>query len=207
MGLHLYEPRYKLLCRKALKADRIFGFVSASPKDDHGVGTLAKIRSSRFHDDDAKDGTCHMTIVGTRRFVLGRRWEEKCDGCPEPLHYADATYIADAEAPPAAAADAPGGAVGLVKESLRLHHAAISTQSHNELVERLGDTPVAHSRDRGYAMSMWLAAACVQLHEACKAHAGHLLATRSTEGRLERVIAQQKAAVAKKYGGTRRKPK
>ena len=54
---------------------------------------------------------------------------------------------------------------------------------------------------------LWLAAACVQLHEACKAHAGHLLATRSTEGRLERVIAQQKAAVAKKYGGTRRKPK
>ena len=26
-GLNLYEPRYKLLCRKALKADQIFGFV------------------------------------------------------------------------------------------------------------------------------------------------------------------------------------
>ena len=29
-GLTLYEPRYKLLCRKALKLDRYFGFVSGS---------------------------------------------------------------------------------------------------------------------------------------------------------------------------------
>ena len=26
------------------------------------VGTLARIRSSRFTDDDAKDGSCHMTV-------------------------------------------------------------------------------------------------------------------------------------------------
>ena len=68
-GLTLYEPRYKLLCRKALKADRYFGFVSGTS----GVGTLAKIKSWRFADDDPKDGNCLMTIAGVRRFKLGRQ--------------------------------------------------------------------------------------------------------------------------------------
>ena len=54
LRLHLFEPRYKLACRKALKADQIFGFVS--PTRGVGVGTLARIRSSRFKDDDARDG-------------------------------------------------------------------------------------------------------------------------------------------------------
>ena len=36
-------------------------------------------------------------MVGTRRFTLGRQWEEKCEGCPEPLHYTDATYFNDSD--------------------------------------------------------------------------------------------------------------
>ena len=106
---------------KALKADQVFGFVAPSQGGGMRVGTLARIRSSRFTDDDAKDGSCHMTVpspegqptptpspaspaepgftgltvpdlalllslrqvVGTRRFTLGRQWEEKCAGCNE----------------------------------------------------------------------------------------------------------------------------
>ena len=34
------------------------------------VGTLARIRSSRFKDDDAKDGSCHMTVADTRMPTL-----------------------------------------------------------------------------------------------------------------------------------------
>ena len=47
---------------KALKADQVFGFVSPSQGGSMRVGTLARIRSSRFTDDDAKDGSCHMTV-------------------------------------------------------------------------------------------------------------------------------------------------
>ena len=85
------------------------------------------------------------------------------------------------------------GAVALVKEVLRLHHATTTTQRHKEIVKQLGDPPPAYSRERGYGMSMWLASACVALHEACRVQAGDLLATRSTAGRLERVLKVLKA--------------
>ena len=153
-------------------------------------------------------------MVGTRRFTLGRQWEEKCEGCPEPLHYTDATYFNDSDVKSAetaggaaGAAGAAGagaaGAVALVKEVLRLHHATTTAQRHKEIVEQLGDPPPAHSRERGYGMSMWLASACVALHEACKVQAGDLLATRSTAGRLERVLKVLKAEIAKKYSPPR----
>ena len=95
------------------------------------------------------------------------------------------------------------GAVALVKEVLRLHHATTTAQRHKEIVEQLGDPPPAHSRERGYGMSMWLASACVALHEACRVQAGDLLATRSTAGRLERVLKVLKAEIAKKYSPPR----
>lgn len=194
-GLNLFEPRYKLLCRKALKADGLFGFVSGD------VGTLAKIKASRFSDDDAVDGSCRMSVLGLRRFKLGRQWQESCAGCDTgPLHYADVLYYNDTAAPSSAAA--------LVKESLRLHYELTTSQSQTELAAQLGDTPT--TRDQGYAMSMWLAAACVAQHERCKAQATLLLSGTSTAERLERIINVQKALVGGKYArraGSRRQPK
>ena len=153
-------------------------------------------------------------MVGTRRFTLGRQWEVQCEGCPEPLHYADATYFNDTDAKPASpaspaspAAYASAGVVVLVKEALRLHLAVTPTQRHSEIVDQLGDPPVAPSRNRGYGMSMWLASACVALHEACKAQAADLLATRSTAGRLERILKVLKAEVAHKYSSPRGRQK
>jgi|TARA_B110001469_G_scaffold83878_1_gene79363 hypothetical protein len=55
---------------KALKADQIFGFLSPSQSGNMRVGTLARIRSSRFKDDDAKDGSCHMTVASTLTLTL-----------------------------------------------------------------------------------------------------------------------------------------
>ena len=48
-------------------------------------------------------------MVGTRRFTLGRQWEEKCEGCPEPLHYTDATYFNDSDVK---STETAGGAAG-----------------------------------------------------------------------------------------------
>jgi hypothetical protein len=81
---HLFEPRYKLLCRKALKSERLFGFVTGAH------GTLARITTWRFTDDDAADGSCHITVTGLRRFRMGRQWQDRCAGCSSgPLHMAD----------------------------------------------------------------------------------------------------------------------
>ena len=189
-GLNLYEPRYKLLCRKVLKADQIFGFVVGSA----GIGTLAKIKTWRFANDDARDGNCVMKVVGLRRFRLGRAWEDKCHGCVTgPLHYADVSFFNDTEASEKEAADS----VALVKQSLKLHYALTSTAEQTELIDELGDTPTA--RDTGYAMSMWLAAACVSAHKACRPHASKLLAGTSTVARLRKVVEVQSALVDKKF--------
>ena len=203
MGLNLFEPRYKLLCRKVLKADRVFGFVSSD-----GVGTLAKITAFRFGDDDPRDGTCEMTISGLRRFTLGRQWQDKCDGCTSgPLHFADVSYFGDRnesdERPQVMNGKAkPRDAAALVKESLRLYYSSTTRELQRDLEQahRLGPTPTsAKQSERSYAMSMWLAAACVQLHEGCKAQAATLLATRSTTERLERVLKVQRSEMGKKY--------
>lgn len=217
MGLHLYEPRYKLLCRKALKADQLFGFVSA----EGGVGTLAKIESWRFSNDDPRDGNCELRVRGLRRFKLGRQWEDKCAGCTSgPLHYADVSYFVDTDGARASAPAGSGGAkqpreepgrgsparsqpadaAALVKESLRLYYAVTSRETQRELEGQLGPTPTPKEpTERSQALSMWLAAACVALLDECKAQAGDLLATTSTVERLTRVLKAQRTAAGNQY--------
>ena len=135
-----------------------------------------------------------MKVVGLRRFRLGRAWEDKCHGCDTgPLHYADVSFFNDTEASEKEAADS----VALVKQSLKLHYALTSTAEQTELIDELGDTPTA--RDTGYAMSMWLAAACVSAHKACRPHASKLLAGTSTVARLRKVVEVQSALVDKKF--------
>ena len=119
-GLNLYEPRYKLLCRKVLKTDRYFGFVVGN------VGTLAKISNHRFSDDDAVDGTCHLTVAGSRRFRVQTKWDENCAGCTSgPLRYADVLYFNDTQPPLATPAKEAAG-VSLVRDAVRLHHATLA---------------------------------------------------------------------------------
>ena len=63
MQLHLFEPRYKLLCRKALKADRLFGFVTGS------------IGSASYHLPFENTGGCadtSPTLTPQRWRVLNR---------------------------------------------------------------------------------------------------------------------------------------
>ena len=191
MGLHLFEPRYKLLCRRALKTERLFGFALASG----GIGTLARIKDWRFTDDDATDGTCHVTVVGLRRFRLGRQWQDKCTGCSSgPLHYSDVSYFNDTEKL-SEARIAKG--VSLVKESMKLHHSLVDGGAQRDLERQLGNRPTV--RDRGFAMSWWLAAACGALDERCKAQAGELLASTSTAERAQAVLKVQRSLAGKQF--------
>ena len=194
MKLHLFEPRYKLLCRKALKAERLFGFVSGS------VGTLARIQQWRFTHGDATDGSCHVTVAGLRRFRLGRKWEETCVGCSTgPLHFADVTYFNDTSASEASIAKG----VALVKESLRLHHTLVDAGAARDVEEQVGEAPT--QRDRGHAMSFWLAAACAVLDERCRAQAPAVLTSTSTVERVEQVLQVQKTLAGQRFTSKRRK--
>lgn len=194
MKLHLYEPRYKLLCRKALKAERLFGFVTGS------IGSLARIKHWRFTDDDATDGSCHVTVVGLRRFKLGRQWQDHCAGCSSgPLHFADVVYFNDTASSEKRAAKG----VALVKESLRLHHALVDARAAADVEEQVGASPT--QRDRGYAMSFWLAAACAAIDERCRAHAPAVLASTSTIERLEKVLKVQRALAGQQFTSKRRR--
>ena len=116
------------------------------------------------------------------------------------LHYADVTYFNDTEATTSGAGGGSHSAertVALIKDSLRLHHAVTSTEAQRELETRIGATPT--TRDRGYAISMWLAAACVSAYPGCKSQALHLLSTKSMADRVERILKVQRAAVGKKF--------
>ena len=182
MGLNLYEPRYKLLCRRALKVERLFGFVTGE------VGVLARMVTVDFVNEDAIGGNCEMRIVGTRRFKLVKHWAEQCAGCPEPLHYADVTYL-----PGTDDAESDDSWPHLVKKSLKLHHQITSTEVQRQLEAQLGAMPQTKSAsptalEHGYAISMWLAGACSALSPACRAEATQLLTTTSTRDRLERII-------------------
>ena len=87
--------------------------------------------------------------------------------------------------------------VALPEGDSRLSLELTATAEQTELIDELGDTPTA--RDTGYAMSMWLAAACVSAHKACRPHASKLLAGTSTVARLRKVGEVQSALVDKKF--------
>lgn len=72
--LHIFEPRYKLMIRRALENDRIFGMVQ--PKRPHHagdanfyeLGTLLRIVNVEFYPD----GRCLLETVGLSRFRVVR---------------------------------------------------------------------------------------------------------------------------------------
>jgi len=75
LPLHIFEERYRLLIRRCLAEDSLFGIVlirrgeevgdSAEP---HPIGTMARIvESTRL-----PDGTMNIVVVGTERFRIQR---------------------------------------------------------------------------------------------------------------------------------------
>ena len=72
----------------------------------------------------------------------------------------------------------------LVKQAVKMHHNLVDASSQRNLEAHIGATPTV--RDQGYAMSFWLAAACVAL-DGCKAQAAQLLASTSTADRAQGV--------------------
>ncbi|CAJ2507056.1 Uu.00g082420.m01.CDS01 [Anthostomella pinea] len=72
--LHVFEPRYRLMIRRAMEADRTFGMVMAKPQNVPGeanfmeLGTLLRIVSIEFFPD----GRSLLETVGVSRFRVTR---------------------------------------------------------------------------------------------------------------------------------------
>ncbi|XWX01079.1 hypothetical protein V2A60_009104 [Cordyceps javanica] len=72
--LHVFEPRYRLLVRRALEGDKTFGMVlprrprHAGDAAFHELGTLLRIENAQFFPD----GRCLIETVGLSRFRVVR---------------------------------------------------------------------------------------------------------------------------------------
>ena len=183
--LHLFEPRYTLMVRRALRSDWQFGIVSAD-----GIGTLANIESAEL----LEGGRFSIVASGSQRFRLGRQWAEECDGCPYPLAHSDVNFFNDT-----AAASNEDEARALAEEALRRYNQLTQKVEehsgatvHQQLEELLGPMPNLHGPRGAYAVSMWLSGACRSL-PACAPYAEGFLRGRSTTARLKQVLAFQAA--------------
>ncbi|KXX79823.1 LON peptidase N-terminal domain and RING finger protein 1 [Madurella mycetomatis] len=64
--LHVFEPRYRLMIRRALEGDRTFGMVMHHPTGFMQLGTLLRIVKHEF----LPDGRSLIQTVGTSRFRI-----------------------------------------------------------------------------------------------------------------------------------------
>lgn len=78
LPLRIFEPRYRLMVRRALEGDRQFGVALiqeghevGTPATPYDVGTLAEIQGHEVMDD----GQIMIVCVGVRRFRIARQVE------------------------------------------------------------------------------------------------------------------------------------
>jgi len=77
--LHIFEPRYRLMMRRCMAGDKLFGLIGAH-RDDHGAwkmneyGTVLKINDFKL----LPDGRSYVGTVATLRFRVLDTWI--CDG-------------------------------------------------------------------------------------------------------------------------------
>jgi len=92
VALHFFEPRYKILIRRAWEGNHSFLCTQSRPREGD-TGLLVKVSSARF----LADGRANIQGSGVQRVTLGRVWvEEGTDG----LYYAEVPQgIADGAIP------------------------------------------------------------------------------------------------------------
>ena len=174
---HFFEGRYKEMVREALRTDRCFGLVSTAQ-----FGTLARIEEWSA----LPEGHFMVKVRGLRRFRLGRQWDLNCEECTTgPLAVAHVSFFDDDAAEGLALASARL----LAEEAVQRYVALVGgSDIDRKLQAQLG--PLAQQRGP-FDVSMWLSAACT-VHPDCAPMVEHLLLTKSTNDRLERIIEFQK---------------
>jgi Lon protease-like protein len=75
--MHIYEPRYRLMLRRCLESQRVFGLSNVRQGSDGSwkpcsVGTLLHISSC----NTLPDGRSYIETVGMRRYRILEIWEQ-----------------------------------------------------------------------------------------------------------------------------------
>eukprot|EP00927_Polykrikos_kofoidii_P050006 TRINITY_DN43971_c0_g1_i1.p1 TRINITY_DN43971_c0_g1~~TRINITY_DN43971_c0_g1_i1.p1 ORF type:complete len:476 (-),score=54.18 TRINITY_DN43971_c0_g1_i1:341-1768(-) len=79
--LHLFEPRYRILIRRAWEGNRLFVCTQRAPREGD-TGLAVHVESASF----LSDGKADIRGYGVERVTLGRVWVEECS---EGLYYAE----------------------------------------------------------------------------------------------------------------------
>ena len=75
VALHLFEPRYKILIRRAWEGNRLFVYCGASPATAQR-GIIVRVDHARF----LPDGRANIVGTGVRYITLERAWVEEGTG-------------------------------------------------------------------------------------------------------------------------------
>ena len=138
--LHVFEPRYRLMIRRALEGNRTFGMVLPKrPRDSndayfHELGTLLRIINAQFYPD----GRSLIESVGVTRFRVLRRGE--LDGyAVAKTERIDDVFLQEEEAIEAAEV-ATGATRQRASNSSGNNEQRDSTQADDGTVETEGET-------------------------------------------------------------------
>ena len=72
IALHLFEPRYRILIRRAMEGNNMFVYAARTPKGGHRA-CLVKVTSAFFHHD----GRANIVGVGVEEFGMEDVWVEE----------------------------------------------------------------------------------------------------------------------------------
>lgn len=181
MALNIFEPRYRLMVRRAMEGDHRMGMVGIDSKTAAPADVACEVEICEC--EPLPDGRFYLAVEGRRRCHIVRSWEQDgyrvgqvewlSDDRP-PLGSAEAAQVG---AHAAAAAELARGWVSRAQEAARNNRRGRLP----ELVRQAGDMPPVSQPEQ---LSFWLAAMLPMGPEERLA----LMRSTSTSERLNRVM-------------------
>lgn len=182
VALNIFEPRYRLLCRRAMSGNRRLGM--AALDHNHELCEVAcEAEITECHPQ--VDGRFYIEVVGRRRFKPTEVWEQDGYRVARPEYVTDEVPAADteeAEALQAVAAEVEGLADAWLQ---RLRTLSRGHRGIADLVLRAGAKPASHDVE---ALSFWVARlVCPLLDRGEPGLVRKLMLMRCTQERLQTV--------------------
>eukprot|EP01098_Paradermamoeba_levis_P004148 TRINITY_DN179_c0_g1_i1.p1 TRINITY_DN179_c0_g1~~TRINITY_DN179_c0_g1_i1.p1 ORF type:complete len:428 (-),score=85.93 TRINITY_DN179_c0_g1_i1:211-1494(-) len=144
--MHIFEPRYRLMLRRCLEGDRLFGLVNCKKEGNHwvphGIGTTLRILDVK----PLPDGRSHICTVAERRFKILEKWDQDGYMCGKVEWYDED------EVKPEEREEFDALCSSIKSLVANLLPKASTCSGVAELLERAGDMP-----SDGLDLSFWLA--------------------------------------------------
>jgi len=190
VGLNIFEPRYRLMIRRCMDGNRIFGMAQSS----HGSVAPVACQAEIVECESLPDGRYGIEIVGRRRFRIARTWDQDGYRMAQPEYFDDEPLEAGSEeAAKLAALARRTKELGTEFLAKLRSHSRVNPQVL-QLIARAGELP----EDAGpEAVSFWAAGLCGVLGQSDKLR---MLQDTNTKERLELVEARLKTISEKELG-------